>query len=270
MLNLRYEEYDSFSDKIPFKLFSDIERKKNNLSDAANWHDALEIQICLDGCGCLLIDGREYEFSKNDIAIINSRQVHYTGTNNSLTYDCFIIDRRFSDDSDINVQKLLFQNHIKDNTLKKYLTELKLIYNGNNVLKVAYLREHTLKILIYLRENYILNEKKSEYKSRELEITKNAIRFIRENYSTKISVDMIAKSVASNRCMLSEAFKKMTGQTIVSYINQQRCRAAAELISSGMTVSEAAQISGFNNMSFFTKTFKKIFSELPSEYKKRC
>ena len=50
---------------------------------------------------------------------------------------------------------------------------------------------------------------------------------------------------------LSREFKKLTGMTIVQYINSYRCKKAAEYIASGTSVSEAANMCCFTNMSFF-------------------
>ena len=41
---------------------------------------------------------------------------------------------------------------------------------------------------------------------------------------------------------------------------------ARRLIESGMAVSTAAITCGFENLSYFTRTFKKIFQQLPSDF----
>ena len=48
-------------------------------------------------------------------------------------------------------------------------------------------------------------------------------------------------------------------------LNEYRCMKAAEYISDGKSVSKAASPCGFDNNSFFTKTFKRYIGALPSK-----
>ena len=101
---------------------------------------------------------------------------------------------------------------------------------------------------------------------RELETVKKVLLYIRENYRTRITLDSVAKHVLTDKYTLCKLFKKSTGQTIFENINAYRCMRAAEYIAHGTTVCEAASLCGFDNNSFFTKTFKKYMGVLPSKY----
>jgi AraC-like DNA-binding protein len=96
---------------------------------------------------------------------------------------------------------------------------------------------------------------------------KAAIGYIRQSYDRKISLDELAKITYSDKYALCRNFKRLTGQTVVQYINLYRCQKAAEMITNGQTVAEAAHLCGFDNLSFFTKTFKHYMGALPSFYK---
>lgn len=98
---------------------------------------------------------------------------------------------------------------------------------------------------------------------------KAAIRFIREHYAERLTLERIAANSLTDKYSLSRKFKELTGQTVVQFINGYRCERIKDLIRDGMPVSEAAVQCGFNNMSFFTKTFKKYTAKLPSEYKRK-
>ena len=65
---------------------------------------------------------------------------------------------------------------------------------------------------------------------------------------------------------LSREFKSFTGRTIFDTINTFRCADAKHLISKGATVSEAAAACGLENLSYFSRTFKKYVGKLPSQY----
>jgi transcriptional regulator GlxA family with amidase domain len=97
------------------------------------------------------------------------------------------------------------------------------------------------------------------------ESVKAAISFIRNNYDRKFSLDELAKSVYSNKYVLSRSFKATVGRTVMDYANEYRIKQAALLISNGARICEAATLCGFNNLSFFSKTFKRYFGKLPSQ-----
>jgi len=64
-------------------------------------------------------------------------------------------------------------------------------------------------------------------------------------------------------------FKAATGRTFVDYVNRYRMDIAERLLKEGATVTEAAAKVGYDNLNYFTKTFKRIKGVTPSEMKKR-
>ena len=52
---------------------------------------------------------------------------------------------------------------------------------------------------------------------------------------------------------------------VIEYINLLKCHQAQKFIRSGMNVSEAATELGFENLSYFTRTYKKYLNRLPSD-----
>lgn len=268
MLGIRYEDYTRVSDGLPFVFAPEIERSCSNYSREANWHENPEIQICLDGQGYLLIDGKKHLFSEGDTAVMNSNVIHYTGTEEKITYACLIIDSAFCIEADINHTSLIFEECFKSKKIKALFQKLKNTYsNTEDVCRTAKLRRIVLSILIELREKHTIGINHTPQNRDSYGAIKNAIKYIRENYEKKLTLDIISKSVFIDKYTLSRNFKSVTGQTVVEYINTFRCRKAAELIRSGTTVSEAAVLCGYNNMSFFSKTFKQYMGELPHNVK---
>lgn len=269
MLTSRYEEYISIPQNLPCVFYKNIERTKFNYSKNTNWHENLEIEFCNNGQGYILLDGEHYTFSKNDIAVVNSNVIHYTGSETALCYDCLIIDTKFCSRAGIDPQKLCFKPLIVDENIKKQFIKIKEIYdNPDNVCFTAKLQSAILEILISLRENYNLSQNTTQIPLHHFETIKNTIRYIRENFNKKITLDILAKEAYSDKFSLSKKFKAVTGSTIIDYINSFRCEKAIEMICDGSPINEAAIKCGFNNMSFFTRIFKKHTGKLPSDYKK--
>ena len=72
--------------------------------------------------------------------------------------------------------------------------------------------------------------------------------------------------VAMSRTQLYRKFKSLTNRTIYEYLQVLRLLKAKELlITSGITVSEAAFQTGFKNISHFSRVFTKEFGVNPSK-----
>ena len=110
---------------------------------------------------------------------------------------------------------------------------------------------------------------KSEHDIKFFKEVKDAILYIQSNYDKKITLEELSKETYIDKYTLSKKFKEFTGITIVNYINNYRCKMALSMIQNGEQINNAARLCGFNNISFFTKTFKKYTGNLPSFYKKK-
>ena len=98
-------------------------------------------------------------------------------------------------------------------------------------------------------------------------LIKDVIRYIKQHVPETITLQNIADRFSVSKYHLARQFKHYTGTTIFSYINHLRCTEALHKIHNGMSVSEAAASCGFNNTSYFTRTFKKHIGSLPKNNK---
>ena len=61
-------------------------------------------------------------------------------------------------------------------------------------------------------------------------------------------------------------FKALAGMSPIDYVKNFRMNKAAELMASGMRISEVADQVGFTSSSYFAKCFKAKFGVLPKDY----
>lgn len=92
------------------------------------------------------------------------------------------------------------------------------------------------------------------------------VLMLRRRYLENISVSEFAAacniSVSSFRSLFTECY----GIAPVQYRNRLRIKRATELLEDGnMTVAEVAAESGFDNLGYFCRTYKKITGETPRE-----
>ena len=93
---------------------------------------------------------------------------------------------------------------------------------------------------------------------------------IEREYSRKITLAELAEIAQINEKYLCRFFKEFTGQTPIDYINRLRIdRACFEMSVNKLNVTEASYECGFNEISYFTKIFKKYKGLTPGEYRKR-
>ena len=270
MISSRHEEYRYIKSGASFVLFPDLERSDLNFSNEMNWHDNLEIQFCTDGEGFVLLDGINYSFEKNDIITVNSNVMHYTYTDTYMCYSALILNSDFLYQMGINYISLSFSPTVRRPRIFELFNQLKQIYLSETTdFKTAKQNALLLEMLILLCEGFSSEKKSTPSKRQSFEMVKLTIEYIRQNFNKKISLDELARTAYIDKYSLSREFKKITGQTVVEYINRYRCQRAAECISNGCRVSEAAEMCGFNNLSFFTKTFKKYIGTLPSQLNNR-
>lgn len=102
--------------------------------------------------------------------------------------------------------------------------------------------------------------------NRHREIILPAINYIRNNYtSEKISADRLAAECGISVSYLRRLFAECCGVSPIEYTVNLRLEYAKELIASKeFSVTAAAENSGFNDISYFSRAFKKHFGVSPS------
>ena len=93
-----------------------------------------------------------------------------------------------------------------------------------------------------------------------------------ENNIMKEDIDMafVTDKMAMSHSTFYRKVKALTGMTALEYIRKRRLHHCYQLIASGdYNVSQAAIMTGFNQMAHFRETFKKEFGILPSEVRKK-
>jgi AraC-like DNA-binding protein len=98
----------------------------------------------------------------------------------------------------------------------------------------------------------------------------NAISYIQLNLSRDLSITDLAKRANLHTDYFSRLFHQHTGERPVKYIHEKRIERAQYLIvTTQMTFSEIATQTGFENVFYFSKIFKKTTGMSPGNYKKQ-
>lgn len=130
---------------------------------------------------------------------------------------------------------------------------------------------HIFEILASSEEYMLLHEKPvvTKYNQKQQHRLRNIYAFIDENYHRKITVNEVAALSNLGKEAFCRYFKKATGNSFIGFLNQYRVSQAKRLLLAGKNVGETCYDCGFESLSYFNRTFKKVANENPSQFKKR-
>ncbi|MBQ7938524.1 MAG: AraC family transcriptional regulator [Oscillospiraceae bacterium] len=253
-----------------------------------HWHDEFEANIIESGTAVLKLEGEEYHLKAGDGYLINSETLHSLSS---------------LDNSHCKIKSMIFRKDViggKPGSLfwTKYVspvTERRDFYGWVLKKDLTWQKE----ILDSLKKIFSLFESEEddfEIKTRELlskilsvtvknlppenpenkKTTQNNISkikvmllYIWQNYSKAITLSDIANAGAAskNDCML--CFAETVGTSPIQYLKNYRLEKAAEYLTfSEKKVSEIAELCGFQDKSYFSKSFFQKFGQKPLDYRK--
>ena len=251
---------------LPFRIRIGIEIIKNL---PPNWHENTEVLYVVSGSGFIKYNEGQFAVQAGDIVVVNSEMIHTVYSDEPMVYHFIIIDRNFCAANGIPTTNLYFQELIRDPQLEAAFLRIIETYEHfsqkNAFYQVAAIRSAVLMFLYHLCKDYIIREGSSANLHRN-DMVKTAMIYIRKHLAERITLDEIAQHVGVNKHYLSREFKQIIGKTIFDTILLLRCTEAKRRLQEGMTVSEAAHACGFENLSYFTRAFKKYNQSLPSSY----
>ncbi len=104
---------------------------------------------------------------------------------------------------------------------------------------------------------------------KEQERLRKVYAYIEEHFREKIELQEVADLSNLTKAAFCRYFKQTTGNTFTQFLNQYRISQSKRLLLMGMSVSMACFESGFESLSYFNRTFKKIAQENPKDFKQR-
>jgi AraC-like DNA-binding protein len=109
-----------------------------------------------------------------------------------------------------------------------------------------------------------------DYASKKnLDVIYRAVQYIRQNYSSKITLEDVAKAVYLSPTYLCKIFKKEVGCNFNEYLNKLRIEKSKQLLAQhGSSIADIMTVVGFDDQSYFTKVFKRVAGVSPKHFRK--
>ena len=243
-----------------------------------HWHLEYELILVLSGKFRLSIDGKQYLLEAGDSAWISDGAIH-GGEPEDCVYECVVFD----------LAALLRDTPLCTKSAGEFLTRSN-SYTGrlekgsagamlaDKIFEVMEKEQKgyewvTIGLLWQLMGNMLKSHsgETANYRQSRQQVTKlkAVLSYIRDNYDTQISLEELAKIAGMLPRYFCRAFYAMTGKTPIAYLNYYRVECAGEFLKlTDKTVTETAISCGFNDMSYFSKQFKRFKNMTPSQYRK--
>jgi len=254
----------------------------HNKEPGWHFHPEMEMVYVNGGSGKRHIGKHLSHYSNGDLLLMGANLPHLGFTdrftkNKSETVIQFkpdFLGKVFFDKPEMQSVKHLFEfanKGIRFSTKTKRLLgpSIEALVNMNSYQRLI----EFIKILkiLSLEEDYkILNNK--EYKGYQNVSDNGKIssvyNYINRNYKSGITLQEIADDTNMTVPAFCRFFKKQSGKTFTTFINESRIVHACKLLSeSSKTIIDIADESGYSNYSYFNKQFQKITGKTPSQYR---
>jgi len=289
MAKIDYEINSNCDPRLPFTLHKVPLRANGDTANIyINWHSDLEIVYCTGGEGEVMCGSKFIKMKKGDIAVINPNIFHDIITGSSFDFYVLLIGTTFFDENSIDIEKFFFEDYIRDpDTEDAFLALAEAFAKGEDPMRpnllspsgsttyrnvadtaIPFIRHTVLGLILKLYTSHIAENGLSiSAFSQSSERIKEVVSYIKLHFTERLTLEKIAKVSNMSKSYLVHEFKRFTRQTVIEYINTLRCINAQSLIRNGVNVSDAAFSSGFENLSYFSRTYKRLMSCLPSEEK---
>ncbi len=264
-----------------------VERIKNpNPSTAKyyHYHDYYELYYMYSGERYYFVKDKTYHVKAGTLVLVKPYDVHYTSKYSNHGYDRHLVwfskeylkefipmygDGDLFDcfHKDISIIKLnMHGQHFVELLLKSMEREFEQRKAGYDL----YLKTSLVQLLIFMNRNSsMLEDNDIDYINSAHKTISEITAYINMNYQKEISLASISKQFFISPYHLSRIFKKNTGFTFIEYLNGVRIKEAQNLLRrTDKSVSDIAEIVGYNSATHFGRIFKNITGTSPLLYKK--
>ena len=265
----------------PFSIYH-IENAGRSFQIPVHWHDEFEIIYVKSGLLTVSISGESYIGKAGDAFVVSPGNLHLMGSQTgTVDYFTFLfplkyISFRTDDMLDDKLLEPLNSGHLMicprvNDTAKELCEQLIKIYEAKN-------DESESKITTQVRTKIILLQfilemwKKgfvieNDTSGRNI-VEKEMVSYIQQNFTGKISLKEFGEQFHLSEKYISRYFKEHFHITLSQYITYLRLENAKQLLQdTDLSVTETAMQSGYQNVSYFIRSFKKTYGISPLKYR---
>ena len=267
----------------PFSIYH-IANVKRSFQIPVHWHDEFEIIYVKSGFLTVSISGENYIGKPGDAFVVSPGNLHFMGSQTgNVDYFTFLFPLKYisfrTDDilddkllEPLNSGHLMISPEIED-TVKEQCEQLVEIYGAKKEESQSKITAQIKTKIILLQ--FILKLWKKGFivendTSGKNTVEKEMVSYIQQNFTGKILLKEFGEQFHLSEKYISRYFKEHFHITISQYVTYLRLEHAKQLLQdTDIPVTEVAMQSGYQNVSYFIRSFKKTYGMSPLKYRNK-
>lgn len=248
-----------------------------------HWHDELEIIYVKRGSLNVNIAGESYVGKPGDAFVVSPGNLHFMGSQTGkVDYYTFLFPMKYVT---FNAEDMLDREvlePLKNGRLMIYpqigktardiceeLIDIHQLKNSEAEQEIAVQLKTKMTLLQFIlkmwQEGLIMDNTTSGRNT----VEKEMISYIQQNYTEKISLKEFGTQFHLSEKYISRYFKEHFHITLSQYVNHLRLEHARQLLQdTTLPITEVAMQSGYQNVSYFIRSFKETYGMSPLKYRK--
>ncbi len=253
-----------------------------------HWHEEFEYAIAAQGESVFFVENTRIHLQPGDAIFINSGVLHAVDCpvpEQAGLHSAVFHPRLISGNRDSVFWEKLVQPLLKDSALRYVVLKADVPWQRRvlDCFHAAWdavagepedyenlVRYQLSAALRLLTQNCpVISQSLSEQERIDAGRVRAMLEFVNANYAYELTVEEIAGSISVSSSVCLRCFHQLLGTTPIQYVKKLRLEKAAELLkTTAKTAKEVAMECGFNDVSYFTKSFREKMGCTPKEYQK--
>lgn len=255
-----------------------------------HWHQEFEFLVLTEGKVLFTIEDRKYVMNPGDIVFINSNYLHMAKNICGGVCSFYAIDFSYhvlNEDIHSIFSKKFIRPILNDKyvfpefmpvsededkcwqkDIRNYLHEIGECPEHELEPFELMIRSRIFAIWDILDKNCVRAQKDNDIESRYSERLEPVISYIKENYAYEITLGELAAILPMSEGQFSRVFKQTMKLSPIQYLMRYRILQSCKLLQdTEKKIGEIANLSGFNNISYFNRVFLNTIGCTPKEYR---
>ena len=266
----------------PFSTYH-IENAGRSFQIPVHWHDEFEIIYVRSGFLTVSISGESYIGKTGEAFVVSPGNLHLMGSQSgTVDYYTFLFPLKYisfrTDDmldekllEPLNSGHLMICPRVKDTAkeLCEQLIEIYMAKKDESESKIATQVRTKIILLQFILEMWKKGFVIENDTSGRNTVEKEMVSYIQHNFTGKISLREFGEQFHLSEKYISRYFKEHFHITLSQYVTYLRLEHAKQLLQdTDIPVTDVAMQSGYQNVSYFIRSFQKAYAVSPLKYRK--
>lgn len=245
-----------------------------------HWHKEMELILIKKGSLRIFLDDEEFLAREGDVLFIEEGVIH-GGIPEHCVYECAVFDlNALLGHSDVCKRyfRLITRHQIQifhhfpahqfphlQHSVTTLMDAIRFPHAGGELLALASLYQFFG--YIFEKEHYLQLSPVPHPSQKKMDQLRPVLEFIDTHYAAPITLEELSRLAGMTPKYFCRYFRTVIHRTPMDYLNFYRVERACQMLgSSELSVSEIGYRCGFNDSSYFVKTFKKYMGTTPKQY----